>query len=77
MDEGDRIVFSYVVDTKGYVSDLRIIEHPQYCLFCEKELLRIIKTITRLVPAQRAGKSVAVKMITIYHFEVAGLGKWE
>ncbi|WBA44211.1 hypothetical protein [Hymenobacter canadensis] len=77
MDEGEKIVFSYVVGAKGQVTNLRVLEHPQVCSLCKQELLRLMKAIPRVVPAQRAGKSVAVKMTTIYHFEVAGSGKWE
>jgi hypothetical protein len=77
MDEGEKIVFSYVVSAKGHVANLRIVEHPQYCSLCEQELLRLMQAIPRVVPAQRAGKAVAIQMTTIYHFEVAGSGKWE
>ena len=77
MDEGEKIVFTYVVGAKGQVANLRILEHPQYCSLCEQELLRLMKAMPRVVPAQRAGKPVAVQMTTIYHFEVAGSGRWE
>lgn len=70
MNEGEKIVLSYLVDTNGYIVSIELLEIPKHCELCLKEFVRVITSLPRLKPAYKEGKPVNVKLKQIFYFKI-------
>ncbi len=70
MNEDEKIILSYVINSKGYVRSIDLIEMPKKCKLCTKELLRVITSMPLIEPAQKEGHLVSVRQKQIFYFKI-------
>ena len=70
MNENEKIIFNYVIDSKGYVRSIDLIEIPMHCELCIREFLKVITSIPPIVPAKKGGYSVSVRIKQIFSFKI-------
>lgn len=70
MNEGEKIVLSYLVNTNGHIASVELIDIPQHCELCLKEFVRVITSLPQFKPAYKDGKPVNVRMKQIFYFKI-------
>ena len=70
MNEGEKIVLSYVIDTNGHVAFIELLDIPKHCDLCLKEFVRVITSLPRLKPASKGGAPVNVMLKQVFYFNI-------
>lgn len=70
MNEDEKIILSYIIDSKGYIRSIEIIEMPQKCDLCTKEFIKVFTSLPPFEPAIKDKKHVSVRMKEIFYFRI-------
>jgi hypothetical protein len=70
MQEGEKVVVSFVVDTKGSVVALELLDIPRHCDLCLKEYVRVLTSMPPLIPAFKGGVPVNVQLRQVTYFKI-------
>ncbi|MCW3072213.1 MAG: TonB family protein [Bacteroidetes bacterium] len=60
MQQGTAFV-TFVVETDGSISNVRLLRGASGCLDCDKEAIRVVKTMPRWKPGMQSGNTVRVQ----------------
>lgn len=64
-----RVVVTFVVETDGSISDIKLVKDPGYGM--GDEVVRVIKLMPRWKPGMHNGKAVRVKFVIPINFDIA------
>lgn len=70
MNEGEKVVSSFIIDTSGYIVCIDLYEIPAHCELCLKEFIRCITSLPRFQPGKKNNQAVNVKITQIFHFNI-------
>ena len=57
--DGGKCYLKFVVDDKGQISSVKILKGVRNCELCDKEAIRVVKSMPKWIPAEVEGEKVA------------------